>query len=124
MAPDAAGRIAGYGQVDRAWLAQAAVRWAAGNRAPAPVLVPLRDVAGRQPRHGTDVTLLVLIEVATATAPQRERQPLRRGRLRCWRDLRPAGASLACPLLSFAAAISRVPLLLPAYLRAVLLLVS
>jgi NACHT domain len=60
-------------------LEQSAARWAADSRAPVPVVIPLRDVAGRQPRRRADVTLPVLIEAATATAPQRERQPLRRG---------------------------------------------
>jgi NACHT domain len=59
-------------------LEQAAARWAADSQAPVPVLVHLRDVAAREPRRGTDVTLPVLIEAVTATAPQQEQLPLRR----------------------------------------------
>jgi Trypsin-like peptidase domain/NACHT domain len=59
-------------------LEQAAARWAADASAPIPVLVPLRDLARRHPRRGTDITLPVLIEAATAAVPERERVPLRR----------------------------------------------
>jgi hypothetical protein len=58
-------------------LEQAAARWAADSQAPVPVLIQLRDVAAREPRRGTDVTLPVLIEAATATAPHQEQLPLR-----------------------------------------------
>ena len=53
----------------------------------------------------------------------RENSTLRR-RLPARRDLRPAGASPACPVLSLAAAIPQLSLLLPAYFQAVLLIVS
>ena len=59
-------------------LEQAAARWAADERALVPVLVPLREVARRNPRHAADVTLSVLIEAATEAAPEDERAPLRR----------------------------------------------
>ena len=59
-------------------LEQAAARWAADDDAPVPVLVPLRDIARRHPRRSTDITLPVLIEAATAAAPEQERAPLRR----------------------------------------------
>jgi hypothetical protein len=59
-------------------LEQAAARWAADSGAPIPVLVPLRDIATRNPRRGTDVTLPTLIEAATAGVPKRECVPLRR----------------------------------------------
>ena len=59
-------------------LEQAAARWAADERAPVPIVVRLREVAQRNPRHAGDVTLSVLIEVATASVPEDERVPLRR----------------------------------------------
>jgi hypothetical protein len=59
-------------------LEQAAARWAADNGAPVPVPVPLRDLARRHPRLSTDITLSVLIEAATAAAPEQERAVLRR----------------------------------------------
>lgn len=59
-------------------LEQAAARWAADTRAPVPILVPLRNIAAHEPRRGTDVTLSILIEAATATSPEGERLPLRR----------------------------------------------
>jgi hypothetical protein len=59
-------------------LEQLAARWAADDDAPVPVLVPLRDIARRHPRQSTDITLPVLIEAATAAAPEQERAPLRR----------------------------------------------
>jgi hypothetical protein len=59
-------------------LEQAAARWAADPGAPIPVLVPLRDLARRHPRRSADITLPVLIEVATANVPEHERVPLRR----------------------------------------------
>ena len=58
-------------------LEQAAARWAADPAAPVPVLVQLRDLARRDPRRGTDITLPVLIQVATDSAPEYERTPLR-----------------------------------------------
>jgi hypothetical protein len=58
-------------------LEQAAARWAADPAAPVPVLVQLRDLARRDPRRGADITLPVLIQVATDSAPERERTPLR-----------------------------------------------
>lgn len=58
-------------------LEQAAARWAADDDAPVPVLVPLRDLARRHPRRSTDITLSVLIEAATAAAPEQERTALR-----------------------------------------------
>jgi hypothetical protein len=59
-------------------LEQAAARWAADEEAPVPVLVPLRELARRYPRRGTDITLPVLIEAATVAAPEQERAALRR----------------------------------------------
>ena len=59
-------------------LEQAAARSAADEDAPVPVLVPLRDLARRHPRRSTDITLPVLIEAATAVAPEQERAALRR----------------------------------------------
>ena len=59
-------------------LEQAAARWAADPHAPIPVLVQLRDLLQRDPRRGADITLTVLIEVATAAVPEAEREPLRR----------------------------------------------
>ena len=59
-------------------LEQVAARWAADASAPVPVLVQLRDIARRHPRRATDITLPVLIEVATAGAPEQERMSLRR----------------------------------------------
>ena len=58
-------------------LEQAAARWAADSDAPVPVLVQLRDLARRDPRRGADITLPVLIQVATDSAPEHERTPLR-----------------------------------------------
>ena len=58
-------------------LEQAAARWAADPTAPVPVLVQLRDLARRDPRRGTDITLPALIQVATDRAPEHERKPLR-----------------------------------------------
>ena len=59
-------------------LEQLAARWAADDDAPIPVLVALRDLARRHPRRSTDITLPVLIEAATAAAPEQERAALRR----------------------------------------------
>jgi len=59
-------------------LRQLAARWAADPRAPVPVLVPLLEVARRRPETASDVTLGVLIEAGTTTAPEHERVPLRR----------------------------------------------
>lgn len=59
-------------------LEQAAARWAVDVRAPTPVLVPLHDLARRQPRRSSDVTLAVLIDVATVNVPAQERLSLRR----------------------------------------------
>jgi len=59
-------------------LEQAAARWAADSSAPIPVVVPLREVARQRPRGGTDVSLRLLVEVGTRTAPEHERVPLRR----------------------------------------------
>jgi hypothetical protein len=59
-------------------LAQAAARWAADPSAPVPLIVPLREIARRNPRGGAEITLAVLIEVATAGAPDSEREALRR----------------------------------------------
>jgi len=58
-------------------LEQAAARWAADPVAPVPVLVQLRDLARRDPRRGTDITLATLMQVATDSAPEGERAPLR-----------------------------------------------
>jgi hypothetical protein len=58
-------------------LEQAAARWAADPAAPVPVLLQLRDLARRDPRRSTDITLPVLIQVATDSAPEHERMPLR-----------------------------------------------
>ncbi len=58
-------------------LCQLAARWASSPQAPVPVLVPLLEVARRRPRTASDVTLAVLIEAATASAPEVERIPLR-----------------------------------------------
>lgn len=59
-------------------LRQLAARWAANPQAPVPVLVPLLEVARRRPRTESDLTLAVLIEAATETAPESQRAPLRR----------------------------------------------
>lgn len=59
-------------------MGKAAARWAADDEAPVPMLVPLRELARRHPRRGTDITLPVLIEAATVTAPEQERAALRR----------------------------------------------
>ncbi len=59
-------------------LAQAAARWAADPSAPVPLIVPLREIARRNPRSGAEVTLAVLIEAATAGVPEFEREALRR----------------------------------------------
>jgi NACHT domain len=59
-------------------LEQAAARWAKDPRAPVPVRVPLRDLARRRPRRAADITLSVLLEIATDTAPERERPALRK----------------------------------------------
>ena len=58
-------------------LEQAAARWAADPDAPVPVLVQLVDLLRRDPRRGTGITLPVLIETATETVPEDEREPLR-----------------------------------------------
>lgn len=59
-------------------LEQAAARWAADPSAPIPLIVPLRQIARRKPQSGTEITLAVLIEAATAGAPELERTSLRR----------------------------------------------
>lgn len=59
-------------------LEQAAARWAAEAHAPVPILVPLREIARREPQSPSEVTLPVLIEVAAATAPEHQQSPLRR----------------------------------------------
>lgn len=59
-------------------LGQAAARWAKDPRAPIPVRVPLRELTRRRPRSAEEITLAVLIEVATEAAPQQERLVLRR----------------------------------------------
>ena len=59
-------------------LVQAAARWAPDPSAPIPLIVPLREIARRNPRSGAEITLAVLIEAATAGAPDLERAPLRR----------------------------------------------
>lgn len=59
-------------------LEQAAARWAADGCAPLPVLVPLREVARRNPRSAAEITLSILIEVATVAVPEHEQVPLRR----------------------------------------------
>ncbi len=59
-------------------LEQAAARWAREDNTLVPVLVQLKEVAKREPRSGVEVTLPVLIEVATQTAAESERVPLRR----------------------------------------------
>jgi hypothetical protein len=59
-------------------LAQVAARWAHDPGAPIPLIVPLREISRRNPRSAAEITLAVLIEAATATAPVLERLPLRR----------------------------------------------
>jgi NACHT domain len=66
-------------------LRQLAARWAANQQAPVPILVPLLEVAQRRPRTASDVTLSVLIEAGTITAPESERVPL-------WRALSQAAS--------------------------------
>ena len=59
-------------------LKQLAARWAADPRAPIPVLIHLPEIAKDLPRGRSDITLPLLIRAATAKAPEREREPLRR----------------------------------------------
>ena len=59
-------------------LEQAAARWAADDDALVPVLVQLKEVAKREPHSSAEVTLPVLIEIATQTAAEWERKSLRR----------------------------------------------
>ena len=59
-------------------LRQLAARWAANSHAAVPLVVPLLEVARRRPQAASDVTLAVLIEAGTTTAPESERAPLRR----------------------------------------------
>lgn len=59
-------------------LVQAAARWAVDPSAPLPLIVPLREIAGRNPRSGAEITLTVLIEAAMAGEPEWERASLRR----------------------------------------------
>jgi len=59
-------------------LAQVAARWAADPSAPIPLIVPLREIARRNPRSGAEITLAVLIEAATAGIPDLEQKALRR----------------------------------------------
>ncbi|MGH3156224.1 MAG: NACHT domain-containing protein [Streptosporangiaceae bacterium] len=58
-------------------LEQAAARWAADPDAPLPVFVRLCNVASRKPRDATEVTLPVLIEIATVGASEADKKPLR-----------------------------------------------
>jgi len=62
-------------------LAQAAARWAGDLDAPVPLIVPLREIARQNPQSGTEVTLAVLIDAATAGVAEPERESLRRGLL-------------------------------------------
>jgi NACHT domain len=59
-------------------LEQAAARWAVDTSAPIPVVVPLREIARRNPRSSVEITLAALIEAASAGAPEAERIPLLR----------------------------------------------
>ena len=59
-------------------LKQLAARWAADPKAPVPVLIHLPEIAKDHPRGSSDITLPLLIQAATARAPEREREPLRR----------------------------------------------
>jgi hypothetical protein len=58
-------------------LEQAAARWAADADAPVPVFVQLRDLVRHHPRRRADVTLPLLIRLATVDTPEPERAPLR-----------------------------------------------
>jgi len=59
-------------------LKQLAARWAAEPRAPIPVLIHLPEIAKDLPRGNSDITLPLLIRAATAKAPAREQEPIRR----------------------------------------------